>query len=279
MPIVSTVLAILQQEGYRPHSGAASATTFRYYGQPAAVRVQPLGSGAIVELECTLPRPAPEPGAVSAFEQRHALARIGSVNGQAQLRVHTMLSEADAATQFQMLLHLLDTYAAAYVFSSPDLPEWVEPERPEPASPEPAQPEPTPPPAGPNEAAPAPESEPAPSAPAASASAGPPPAPPEIPAGWEDVWGLLHGRFHPLARALAALKLPVPDEVQMDMMHGRQVKGTAIMMWGAPPDAVVVCEQGQTVPHGYRGGTWLRHQTVEQVAQETRAYLQAVGRA
>lgn len=276
MPIASTALDILQQEGYRPQSGPGDMLTFRYYGQAAAVRVQPLGSGAIVELECTLPRPAPAPGDAAAFEQRHALARIGSVQGQAQLRVQTMLSAADAAAQFQMLLHLLDTYAAAYVFT--DLPEWAGPESAEPAlatsvgdvegAPQvqvmeapPLQPEVTP----RLQAQEAPQS-------AAPSSA-------DAPVGWENVWGLLNGRFHPLARALAALQVPVPDEVQMDMMHGRQVKGTAIMMWGSPPDAVVVCEQGQTVPYGYRGGTWLRHQTVEQVAQETRAYLQAVGRA
>ena len=103
------------------------------------------------------------------------------------------------------------------------------------------------------------------------AAAGPP--------GWDATLAILNERFHPLARAMHALQLPVPDEVHMDMLQGRQVRGTAIMMWGSPPDAVVVCEPGQVLPRGYQGNTWLRHQTTDQVALETQAFLRAVGKA
>lgn len=95
----------------------------------------------------------------------------------------------------------------------------------------------------------------------------------EAPAGWEEVWSLLSPRFHPLAAALARQGVPVPAEVQMDMLQGHQVRGTAIMLWGTPPEAVVVCEQGQPMPAGYQGATWYQHQTAEQVAAETLAYL------
>ena len=272
MPIPASVLAVLQEDGYRPQGGPGGVISFRYYGQAASTRIRPLGSAAIVELECPLPRPAPAADVAEAFAQRNPLAGVSGQGGQALLRITTMVSEGDTAAQVRTLLSLLDTYAADFVFSGEGLPEWTEPEVKEEGVPSaPPAPEASPP-------VPAPQPAPVP-VPAPPVT--PPPAPlnSDIPAGWEGIWTLLSDRFHPLARALAALKVPVPDEVQMDMMQGRQVRGTAIMMWGSPPDAVVVCEQGQHVPEGYRGGMWLRHQTVDQVALETRAYLQSVGRA
>ncbi len=100
-----------------------------------------------------------------------------------------------------------------------------------------------------------------------------------VTSGWDATIEILNERFHPLARAMAALELPVPDEVHMDMLQGHQVRGTAIMMWGSLPGAVVVCEPGQNPPQGYQGNIWLRHQTPQQVALETQAFLRAVGKA
>ncbi|WP_216328004.1 hypothetical protein [Deinococcus aestuarii] len=265
-----SVCAALRQEGYLPGPAEGGALTFRYYGQDGQFRVKRVGGVSIGELECRLPRPAPTPALTQSFETAHPLSRLSGVDGQAVLTLETLLTEHDVPGQVRLMLRLLDAYAADVVFGG-----WTaEPQVETPRSQEPL--------------APSPVVEPAQvGAPPVAAGASPeevgPPAqttgePAQIPTGWEALWPLMSARYHPLARALADLQVPAPDEVQMDMMQGRQVRGTAIMMWGAPPNAVVVCEPGQPVPQGYQGSTWLKHLTVERVAQETRAHLQAAGR-
>lgn len=309
MPILESVLAALQQEGYRPvretEPGAAQQTAaFRYYGQPAVVRVRPLGAAAIAGLECALPRPARPAADAEVFAAQHPLARLSNQDGQARLHIESILSGTDTGGQFLALLHLLDTYAADVVFGDGQAPGAAVPAQAPTAEAVIAGPASTPlanaftPPAALDSAAPArPADVPAqqnvgrPDAAtsvAGTADAGPqdtrtqtqdaPPAAAGTPT-WDATLAILNERFHPLARAMQALQLPVPDEVHMDMLQGRQVRGTAIMMWGSPPDAVVVCEPGQVLPRGYQGNTWLRHQTTGQVALETQTFLKAVGKA
>ena len=121
MPILESVLAALQQEGYRPvretEPGAAQQTAaFRYYGQPAVVRVRPLGAAAIAGLECALPRPARPAADAEVFAAQHPLARLSNQDGRARLHIESILSGTDTGGQFLALLHLLDTYAADVVF-------------------------------------------------------------------------------------------------------------------------------------------------------------------
>lgn len=269
MSILEAAHATLLQEGYRPGPLQGSELPFRYYGQDAWIRIRPLGPGTVLgELECRLPRPAPTAAQVDAFGAAHPLSRLSAHGDQARLQLESLVTVYDAPGQFQALLALLDRYAADAVFQtgSPGL------TREEPAVVVETEPRPAPPQVQEQVKVPV-------VTPPASSSTGPATEQdPAAPDGWEDVWGMLSPRFHPLAQALAALRVPVPDEVHMDMMQGRQVRGTAIMMWGEAPGAVVVCEPGQLVPAGYQGSTWFKHLTVERVAEETRAHLQAAGR-
>lgn len=260
----------LLQEGYRPGPLQGQTLSFRYYGQSAQLRIQPLGPGAALgEVECLLPHPAPSSAQMLAFSATHPLSRLGAQDGRAALLLSTMLTEGDAGRQVQALLGLLDQYAADAAFgegaAGPADP-------PEPSgSAVGAEPASTP----TRAAGSVPEGRSAPERGSESAPSDPSPAPPH---GWQELWELMNPRFHPLAHALAALGVPAPDDVHVDMVQGHQVHGAAIMMWGLPPGAVVVCEPGQPVPGGYQGSTWYKHLTVERVAQETRAHLQAAGR-
>ncbi|WP_221091406.1 hypothetical protein [Deinococcus aquaedulcis] len=284
MSILQAAHATLQQEGYRPGAPQADALTFRYYGQPARIRVRPLGPGTgLCEVECRLPRPAPAAEHIQAFSAAHPLSRLDAQGDQASLVIATMVTERDAGHQLQALLTLLDQYAADAVF----VPWAGAPEAERDAARESGQSAPEPQvtpaePAGPISPPPIPAPEavssPEQATPASGTSSGAPAGLPAAPAGWDELWGLMNPRFYPLAQALAALGVPVPDDVHVDMMQGHQVRGAAIMMWGQPPSAVVVCEPGQPVPNGYQGSTWYKHLTVERVAQETRAHLQAAGR-
>jgi hypothetical protein len=270
MSIVELVHATLKQEGYQPKIGEGGTLSFRYFGQDASFRARPVGPVTIGELQCALPRPVPSAEQVQLFSSGHPLARLAAREGQLSLTIETMIGGPEAGGQFRALLQLLDQYAASAVFgvvgTGAQSPARLEQEGV-------AVPEPTP------VTVPTPPApDPAPVSPADSSTGARSSASPGIPEGWDEVWALMNTRYHPLARALAALGVPAPGEVHMDMLQGHQVRGTALMMWGAPPQAVVVCEPGQMVPQGYQGSTWLRHLTVEQVAQETQAHLRAAGR-
>ncbi|MPY67731.1 hypothetical protein F8S09_13750 [Deinococcus sp. SDU3-2] len=276
MSIVETVYATLQEEGYRPRIGEEGVLSFRYYGQDGHFSARQLGSVAIGELECRLPRPAPLPAEAQQFGLTHPLAQLGERGGQVVLRVTTMMTDRDAAGQTRALLQLLDRYVADVVFQGPsptqvDLPADAstsavhEPEATPPVAVSPALPSP-PPPVG----EPALSTQETGTAPAPAAQSG-------VPAGWEEFWPLMHERHQPLVRQLARLGVPPPNDMQVDMLQQGQVKGTAIMMWGTAPNAVVICEPGQLVPAGYLGGTWLRHFTVEQVAASIHHNLKKVG--
>lgn len=279
MSIVQAAYAALQQEGYRPRIGEDGALVFSYYGQAATFRARPVGAIILGELNCVLPRPEPDTFGLQAFQHDRPLCRLSGQAGQAMLTLETMLIEQEVGLQIRSLLRLLDQYSADYVWGTSSQgvsAEMAVKEIAGSATEAPTQPDMNS--SQENElvmrddaAVPAHRG---PSA-AAQASALVPARSdtPDIPAGWEQVWPLLNPRFHPLASALAGLGAPPPREVQMDMVQGQQVRGTAIMLWGTPPEAVVVCEQGQIIPSGYQGGTWYKHQTAEQVAQETLAYL------
>ena len=272
MSTIQAVYAALQQEGYQPRIGEGGILTFKYYGQEGRFRAKQVGPVSIGELECRVPRPVPTPDQARAFMDAHPLSRLSGQEGQALLSLETLLGERDIAGHVRQMLALLDQYAADLVFARPatGLPEEERPAVAELGKGVPVLGGPAP--------ATLPHAEP-PVSPSFTPPAEPQDAlPAQPPRDWEELWLLMSARYHPLARALAAQGVPAPDEVQMDMMQGQQVRGTAIMMWGAPPNAVVVCEPGQPVPQGYQGSTWLKHLTVEQVAQETRAHLQAAGR-
>lgn len=287
MSTIQSVYAALQQEGYRPLIGE-EGIHFKYYGQQATFKCRTVGPVTVAELDCLLPRPAPAAAQAQAFGAEHPLSRLSGRGGQALLTLETMLTSGQISVQLAQLLQLLDQYTADVVFGTAQaqvsLPETLSNRPSEPPLPHKA-----------DEAAP--ETAPALTPPETQSANTPQVAasqefsssfgpqgelsaqsvahPAELSPPWQATLRLMHERFHPLARALAALGAPVPDEVQMDMMQGHQVKGTAIMMWGSPPSAVVVCEQGQMIPSGYQGGTWFKHQTPEQIAQETLAHLRA----
>lgn len=282
MSLLEVAHGTLLQEGYRPGAIQGETLNFRYYGQRAQLRVRPLGPGAALgEVECRLPRPAPSRDQMLAFSAAHPLSRLGAQEDQAALLLSTMLTEGDAGRQVQALLALLDQYVAAAVFAPSYGAALTAPEaaaRPpvssEVETPGAALPDVT---APPQDHAAQPTQEPVTPA-LDDRTAAPASAEPGAPHGWQDLWDLMNPRFHPLAQALAALGVPAPDDVHVDMVQGHQVRGAALMMWGQPPGAVVVCEPGQPVPSGYQGSTWYKHLTVERVAQETRAHLQAAGR-
>lgn len=261
MSIVQRVHEALQQEGYRPQQAEDGSLTFGYFGQQGRFRTHSVGEVVLAELECTLPRPEPEASAAQWFLASRPLCRLGGHEGHALLKLETMLMEHEVSMQVRLLLRLLDQYSADFVWNQTDMVAESGQGRGEAVqTPTPSGMEPTMIAQQPGEPDPVPVSV----SPTGLAAA---------PAGWEDAWGLLNARYHPLALALARLGVPAPREVQMDMVQGQQVKGTAILLWGAPPEAVVVCEQGQLIPAGYQGATWYQHQTVEQVAAETLAYL------
>lgn len=278
MSTVQAVYSVLQQAGYRPliGEGPEGAVVFRYFGQRAVFTSREVGLVTIAELECTIPRPAPTAEAAQEFMQTHPLSRLSGRGGVMLLTLESLLPGSEPGPHVLSLLQLLDTYAADAAFGVGGHQAAEAELVPAVAAPEPVEalaavtpldvqpaPEPL------QERQPAPEAPvPADTAPAA-----------ELPAEWQATRRLMHERFHPLVEALAELGAPVPDEVQMDMMQGQQVRGTAIMMWGTPPGAVVVCEQGQVIPDGYRGGTWSKYQTAQQIAAETLAHLQSVRRA
>jgi hypothetical protein len=285
MSTVEMLRTVLQEQGYRPGPAEDSAITFRYYGQTCSLRLQPSGTQLIAELECPLPRPAPSMQSAQQFSRQHPLARLGEQHGQTVLWLSSLLSELDVAPQTATMLDLLDTYSAAVMFGErPVEPQVPAPElRAPPVAPLPVhsqEPEVVAEllaPALPALASPIP----APSSPVTVVPVEPAPPPvaadEQAPAGWEDFWELMNERYHPLARALARLGAPVPSDVQVDMLQGRQVKGTAIMLWESTPQSVVICEPGQVVPEGYIGGTWLRHYTVDQVAASIQHNLRRVG--
>ena len=273
MAISQSVSLALQQEGYRPQIGENGDMTFQYFGQSGTFRTRLVGSVILGKLECQLPRPEPEAASIQHFQESRPLCRLSGRGGQAVLSVETLLVEQEIGAQVRSLLQLLDQYSADFVWRAGE-PRPLAGQHTEVAVPPPS--------VLPVEAQP-------PTAPFASVEEVQEPEPLEdsptqvmactattvcdAPAGWEEAWSLLSARFHPLAAALARQGAPAPAEVQMDMLQGQQVRGTAIMLWGTPPEAVVVCEQGQPIPAGYQGATWYQHQTAEQVAAETLAYL------
>lgn len=303
MSILQSVYASLQQEGYRPQLGDDSRLWFKYYGQSATFRTRLLGTVLLAELECVLPCAVPDDASMQAFLTGHPLCRLSVREHRLVLTLETMLIERELASQLRSLMRLLDQYSADLVWNQDSgpaqRPEHAEHE-PQPITVEqsaptaPAVDEPAQaaashddgpgantrtssvPPLDPADTA-SPEGRPRQDGTSSAESRpGPAPADPDrVPHGWEEVWPLLNSRYHALGRALYQLGAPVPHEVHMDMLQGHQVRGSAIMMWGSPPDAVVLCEQGQVIPAGYQGGTWYKHQTAEQVAEETVAYLRA----
>lgn len=258
MFIVNAIHAVLQQDGYQARVGDGGTLSFRYYGQEASFLVHQIGAFSVGEVACQLPRALPAPAQLGAFLAARPLARCSEQDGRVRLSLQSLLSEQGVAEQVRQMLGLFDQYVGDLVVGTFQ------------AAPASATPLPPPTASGTGMETLAFQAAPAPTRPPSEATA--------LPAGWADFMSLMHENYRPLARALAALNVPAPDEVQMDMLQGQQVKGTAVMMWGAPPNAVVVCEPGQPVPPGYQGSTWLKHLTVEQVAQETRAHLQAAGR-
>ena len=293
--IIEAVYSVLKQEGYLPRIGEGGRLHFRYFGQECALHSRTVGEQTIAELECQLPRPVPAPRAAQQFGERHPLARLGEKNGRAALYLTSLIGRQDAGSQAVLLLRLLDQYTVDLMFGEDDpiLPTTVlEVTHVQPTPPVTALVE-----TGESAAQPArpgvlelPPQRPAeatvdrPAADqlgssAATVTATVPQAPASgpAPAGWQDFWELMNERYHPLALALARLGVPVPSDVQVDMLQGRQVKGTAIMLWEAEPQSVVICEPGQVVPEGYVGGTWLRHFTVDQVAASIQHNLRRVG--
>lgn len=297
MSVIQKIYAALQQEGYRPLIGDDGSLIFRYFGQPGAFRSRSLGQVMLAELECNLPCPELENATKQIFLASHPLCRLSGRGGQALLTLETMLIEQEAALQLRSLLRLLDQYSAdlfwnragAAVVSEAGHQTAAPTERPEPEHEQPRQEQPAYEPPKQQQSteqfstprgAVQPESQATSHLEGRQLEGTPPPVREEpvgeeMPAGWEQIWPLLNSRYHALGRALAQRGVPAPQEVQMDMLQGQQVRGSAIMMWGTPPDAVVICEQGQVIPAGYQGGTWYKHQTAEQVAEETLAHLRA----
>ncbi|MFC3860727.1 hypothetical protein ACFOPQ_08120 [Deinococcus antarcticus] len=275
MSTIQDVYSTLQQEGYKPLIGEEGLLTFKYYGQRATFRSRNMGPVTVAELDCPLPRPAPSAEQAQQFALTHPLARLSGQDGQALLTLETMLTTRESSVQLLSLLQLLDQYAADVVFNSGPVTSAapLQPSREEEVLQHVAA-------VHPDQSREQPEMKVGDAAAkvAGDGSDAPPAVPstagdPVLPPAWAQAQGLMHERFHPLAHALARLGAPAPDEVQMDMMQGQQVKGTAIMMWGKPPGAVVVCEPGQPIPSGYQGSMWLKHLTPEQIAQETLAHL------
>jgi len=261
MSILDTLYAALQQEGYLPRRTDGEMLSFKYYGQDCMLQLRPVDTQVtIAELSCSLPRPPLGTEAAQTFNLTHPLARLGERDGQAALFLASLL---DSPAQARGLLKLMERYAADVVFGERQVepvavvavPPAVQ------ADPEPAE-----------------LSAPAGTLAAPQVPERPPTAPlAGVPAGWQAFWPLMNERYYPLAQELVRLGVPVPTDVQVDMMQGQQVKGTAIMMWGEAPRAVVICEPGQMIPEGYLGGTWLSHFTVQQVAASIQHNLKRVG--
>jgi len=289
MSIVEMLRTVLQEQGYRPGPVGDDTVTFNYYGQPCALRLQSFGSQVIAELQCPLPRTAPTLQAAQQFSRQHPLARLGEQHGQTVLWLSSLLSERDVAPQTAIMMNLLDTYSAAVMFGAQpaeaqtlqtELQAIQTAQQAAPTAPLPVHrgtPATGAVPLVPDSAVLAPPPPVPPSAPVEPVAPTPPSSVGTVPAGWEEFWELMNERYHPLALALARLGVPVPSDVQVDLLQGRQVKGTAIMLWESTPQSVVICEPGQMIPEGYAGGTWLKHFNVDQVAASIQHNLRQVG--
>jgi hypothetical protein len=276
---IDVVYATLQQDGYQPQIGEHGLLHFRYYGQQGTLGARSVGQHLLAELSCTLPIHAPDQVASLKFAADHPLASLSTEGERTLIRLTSLLSEQGVAGQTRALLALLEEYAADAVWTSwktaPGAPLMTEPTRndqPVLSTPSSVPAMPAAPPVQSAEVA-APEATPAPSVPPVPAASPLPPALDAGPDGWGDFWRIMNARFRPLAWALANQGVRPPDDMHADMLQGQIVRGTAVLIWGAAPRAVVVCEAGQRVPDGYHGVTLLPELSPGEVATSVEGAL------